>query len=157
MMYELKKSDSLVVPMKSANKTGLLVAESMEGSGGIARNAELQSTVRTLRRLSRVPSARPHTWAVNSGPASSTRDRSRMREFRTYGSVRGAPSNGRPYRDNRLVAAVRARFARRPFAIAQTRNRLCLRLRVRSFNAADYAQRDARAATALGRCHRVTG
>ena len=22
-----------------------------------------------------------------------------MREFRTYGSVRGAPSNGRPYRD----------------------------------------------------------
>src|ERR1700737_2250599 len=70
MMYELKKSDSLVVPMKSANKTGLLVAESMEGSGGIARNAELQSTVRTLRRLSRVPSARPHTWAVNSGPAS---------------------------------------------------------------------------------------
>jgi hypothetical protein len=107
MMYELKKSDSLVVPMKSANKTGLLVAESMEGSGGIARNAELQSTVRTLRRLSRVPSARPHTWAVNSGPASSTRDRSRMREFRTYGSVRGAPSNGRPYRDNRPVAVSR--------------------------------------------------
>ena len=40
MMYELEKSDSLVVPMKSANKTGLRVAESMEGSGGIARNAE---------------------------------------------------------------------------------------------------------------------
>ena len=62
MMYELKKSDSLVVPTKSANKTGLLVAESMEGSGGIASNAELQSTARTLRRLSRVPSACPHTW-----------------------------------------------------------------------------------------------
>ena len=24
-----------------------------------------------------------------------------MREFRTYGSVRGVPSNGHPYRDNR--------------------------------------------------------
>ncbi len=29
----------------------------------------------------------------------STRGGSRMRESRTYGSVRGAPSNGRPYRD----------------------------------------------------------
>ena len=29
-----------------------------------------------------------------------------MREFRTYGSVRGAPSNGRPYRNNRLNANV---------------------------------------------------
>ena len=61
MMYELEKSHSLVVPMKSANKTGLPVAESMEGSGGIARNAELQSTVRTLCRPSCVPSACPHT------------------------------------------------------------------------------------------------
>ena len=61
MMYELEKSHSLVVPMKSANKTGAPVAESMEGSGGIAKNAELQSTVRTLCRPSCVPSARPHT------------------------------------------------------------------------------------------------
>ena len=28
-----------------------------------------------------------------------------MRESRTYGSVRGAPSNGRPYRDQRQFAA----------------------------------------------------
>ncbi len=61
MMYELEKSHSLVVPMKSANNTGVPVAESMEGSGGIARNAELQSTVRTLCRPSCVPSAGPHT------------------------------------------------------------------------------------------------
>lgn len=26
-----------------------------------------------------------------------------MREFRTYGSVRGAVGNGRPYRDRRVV------------------------------------------------------
>ena len=29
-----------------------------------------------------------------------------MREFRTYGSVRGAPSNGRPYRNPRPSAAI---------------------------------------------------
>ena len=68
MMYELEKSHSLVVPMKSANKTGLLVAESMEGSGGIARNAELQSTVRTLRRPNCVPSARLHTRGRSPRP-----------------------------------------------------------------------------------------
>ena len=68
MMYELEKSHSLVVPMKSANKTSLLVAESMEGSGGIARNAELQSTVRTLRRPSCVPSAGPPTRGRSSRP-----------------------------------------------------------------------------------------
>ena len=34
--------------------------------------------------------------AVSSGPASPTHDRSRMREFRTYGSVRGRPVMGVP-------------------------------------------------------------
>ena len=106
MRYELEKSHSLVVPMKSANKTGLLVAESMEGSGGIARNAELHSTVRTLRRLSCVTGARPHTWGRNCGPRPTTRDKNRMREFRTYGSVRGVPSNGHPYRDPRPAPAL---------------------------------------------------
>ena len=101
MMYELEKSHSLIVPMRSANKTGLLVAESMEGSGGIARNAELQRTVRTLCRLSCVPGAARIRGAVSCGPASSARDKNRMREFRTYGSVRGVPSNGHPYRDVR--------------------------------------------------------
>lgn len=47
---------------------------------------------------SRVEMGFPYGWPVFNGCASSTRDRSRMREFRTYGSVRGAPSNGRPYR-----------------------------------------------------------
>ena len=32
---------------------------------------------------------------------SDTRGRSRVREFRSHGSVRGAPSNGRPYREQR--------------------------------------------------------
>ena len=114
MRYELEKSHSLVVPMKSANKTGLLVAESMEGSGGIARNAELHSTVRTLRRLSCVTGARPHTWGRNCGPRPTTRDKNRMREFRTYGSVRGVPSNGHPYRDPRSIRADLLRCLVRP-------------------------------------------
>ena len=101
MMYELEKSDSLVVPRKSANKAGLLAAEPMEGSGGIARNANLQRTARTQSRTRRVTRADRHTCGCGCiGCASSTRDRSRMREFRSYGSVRGAPSNGRPYRKN---------------------------------------------------------
>lgn len=45
-----KESDSLIVPGKLANKTGRPVAESMEGSGGIEGNAELQSMVRTQSR-----------------------------------------------------------------------------------------------------------
>jgi len=28
-----------------------------------------------------------------------------MREFRTYGSVRGAPGNARPYRDHSLLVS----------------------------------------------------
>jgi RNA-directed DNA polymerase len=50
MMYGPKESDSLIVPGKLANKAGRPVAESMEGSGGIEGNAELQSTVRTQSR-----------------------------------------------------------------------------------------------------------
>ncbi len=52
------------------------------------------------------PSSRESTVS-----ASNTQGGSRMREFRPYGSVRGAPSNGRPYRDfgiapNRQIAGV---------------------------------------------------
>ena len=50
MTYGPKESDSLIVPGKLANKAGRPVAESMEGSGGIEGNAELQSTVRTQSR-----------------------------------------------------------------------------------------------------------
>ena len=42
------------------------------------------------------------------GPRPTTRDKNRMREFRTYGSVRGVPSNGHPYRDPRPIAVCRA-------------------------------------------------
>ncbi len=45
-----QKSDSPIVPMKPANKAGQPVAELVEGSGGIERNAGVQSTVRTQSR-----------------------------------------------------------------------------------------------------------
>jgi RNA-directed DNA polymerase len=45
-----EKSDLLVVPGKPTNKAGMPAAEPVEGSGGIERNAELQSTARTQSR-----------------------------------------------------------------------------------------------------------
>jgi RNA-directed DNA polymerase len=50
MMNGAKKSDSLIVPAKPANKAGHPAAELVEGSSGTKRNAELQSTVRTQSR-----------------------------------------------------------------------------------------------------------
>src|SRR5712692_2777494 len=50
MMHGAKKSGSPIVPTKPANKAEHSAAESVEGSGGAKRNAELQSTVRTQSR-----------------------------------------------------------------------------------------------------------
>ena len=50
MMNGAQKSDPPILPKKPANKAGRTAAESVEGSGGIERNAELQSTVRTQSR-----------------------------------------------------------------------------------------------------------
>jgi len=50
MMHDAKKSDSLIIPMKSTNNKGQPMAESIEGSGGIKRSANLQSTVRAQSR-----------------------------------------------------------------------------------------------------------
>jgi RNA-directed DNA polymerase len=50
MMHGTEKSDSLMVPVKLANKAERSAAESVEGSSGTKRNAELQSTARTQSR-----------------------------------------------------------------------------------------------------------
>src|SRR2546430_15839901 len=63
MMNGAKKSDSLIIPAKPANKAGHPAAEPVEGSSGTERNAELQSTVRT--HGSRVTGAGPHTWSCH--------------------------------------------------------------------------------------------
>ena len=49
-MYEPEKSDSPIVPRKSANKAERSAAEQMEGRGGAEGNAGVQRTVRTQSR-----------------------------------------------------------------------------------------------------------
>jgi len=53
---------------------------------------------------------RPESFirGLTSALPSLTQGRSRMLESGTYGSVRGASSNGRPYRNPRLVAVRRS-------------------------------------------------
>jgi hypothetical protein len=96
-----EKSDSVVVAMKPANKVGQPAAERAEPRTGPEGNTERTHTRRTQRRGSvsqRTDRVRP---AAEPLPriAVSTRGRSRMPESGTYGSVPGAPSNGRPYGD----------------------------------------------------------
>src|SRR5262249_25843991 len=50
MMHGTKKSHSLIVPAKPANKAEQSAAESVEGDDGTKRKVGLQSTVRTQGR-----------------------------------------------------------------------------------------------------------
>ena len=96
MMNGPEKSDPGIVAMKPANKTEQSVAEPVERRAGTKGNADQQSTCRTQSRIS-VSQALERIRKGNALP-SNTRGGSRMRESRTYGSVRGALSNERPYR-----------------------------------------------------------
>ena len=96
MMHGPEKSDPGIVAMKPANKTEQSVAEPVERRAGTKGNADQQSTCRNSEPHKRVTGAGTHTER-NALP-SNTRGGSRMRESRTYGSVRGALSNERPYR-----------------------------------------------------------
>ena len=98
MMHGPEKSDPGIVAMKPANKTEQSVAEPVERRAGTKGNADQQSTCRTQSRVS-VLQALERIRKVQNALPSNTRGGSRMRESRTYGSVRGALSNERPYRD----------------------------------------------------------
>src|SRR5215207_6507246 len=97
------KSDEAIVAVKPANEAEQSAAELVEPRAEAKGNAVRQSTYRTQCRGWRVTSAGSHTpprprcvvW---------TRGGSRMRESRTYGSVRGALSNERPYHPDRRFA-----------------------------------------------------
>src|SRR5215475_10832765 len=99
MMKEREKSDPAVVATKLANKAERSAAEPVEPRAGTKGNANQQHTGRTQSRetvsqvLARIRQTARQRFAVT------TRGRSRMRASRTYGSVRGAGSNLRPYRD----------------------------------------------------------
>ncbi|MGI9301084.1 MAG: hypothetical protein ACR2RB_00025, partial [Gammaproteobacteria bacterium] len=65
--------------------------------GNVSRKpvADTQRSDQALSRLTGVREVAKRTRVF----AVITQGRSRMREFRTYGSVRGAPREGRSYRD----------------------------------------------------------
>jgi len=94
MMHGREKSDPAIVATKPSNEAGLPVEEMVERRAGATGNANHHHTLRTQCRASV-----EQGWAAYDALPSPTRGGSRMRESRTYGSVRGAASNGRPYRD----------------------------------------------------------
>src|SRR5215472_6808816 len=104
MMHGRGKSDFAIVAVKPANKAEhpaeqsaveVTAAEPVERRAETKGNAGQQSTCRTQSRasVSQALERIRQTFAVV------TRGKSRMRESCMYGSARGAPSNGRPYRD----------------------------------------------------------
>ena len=101
MMHGHEKSDSAIVAVKPTNKAERSAAESVEPRAETKGNEGQQSTRRTQSRIS-VSKALAR---IRQALAVWTRGRSRMRESRTYGSVRGALSNERPYRVRCFFAA----------------------------------------------------
>ena len=95
MMHGRGKSDFAIVAVKLANKAERSAAELVEPRAETKGNAGWQSTRRTQSRIS-VSKALAR---IRQALAVWTQGRSRMRESRTYGSVRGARGNSRPYRE----------------------------------------------------------
>jgi hypothetical protein len=113
VMHGREKSDPAIVAKKSANAVAQATAEWLEprsGSrprAGTEENAYWQSTGRAqdresvsqaLERVRTAAQARAISRLSNASPAN-IQGGSRMRECRSYGSVRGACGNARPYRD----------------------------------------------------------
>src|SRR3982074_2599137 len=97
MMHGHEKSGDAIVAVKPTNKAEQSAAEPVERRAEAEGNAGQQSTYRAQYRV-RVTQTLDR---IRQAIAVVTRGGSRMRESCTYGSVRGAPSNGRPYRDRR--------------------------------------------------------
>src|SRR5436305_7239585 len=97
MMHGPEKSDLAIVAGKPTNKVEPSAEDLVEQRAGTKGNASQPSTRRTQRRISVTPGVGSHTATT----AVATRGGSRMRESRTYGSVRGARGNSRPYREVR--------------------------------------------------------
>jgi hypothetical protein len=95
MMHGHEKSSSAIVAVKPTNKAERSAAEPVEPRAEAEGNAGQQSTHRAQYRV-RVAQA---LVRIRQAIAVVTRGGNRMRESCKYGSVRGAPSNGRPYRD----------------------------------------------------------
>src|SRR5258708_19023798 len=100
MMDDREKSDSAIVAGKPTNKAVRTAAESVEPRAEAKGNASQQSTRRTQSRVS-VSHAleRIRQTVTKNALPSHTQGGSRMPEMSPYGSVRGALSNKRTYRD----------------------------------------------------------
>ena len=94
MMHGREKSSSAIVAGKPTNNAVSTAAEPVERRAGAEGNANQQSTHRTQSRV-RVSQALER---VRQALPSHTQGGSRVREFRSHGSGRGAVSNDRPYR-----------------------------------------------------------
>jgi hypothetical protein len=112
MMHGREKSDSGIVAGKPTNKAVSTAAEPVERRAEAKGNASQQSTRRTQSRVSVSQALERIRQAVTKNALPShTQGGSRMPELGPYGSVRGALSNERPYRDLRNVVA-KNRFER---------------------------------------------
>src|SRR6516165_5615213 len=114
MMYGHEKSRSAIVAGKPTNKAERSAAELVErraetkGNAGQQRTRRAQYRISVSKMLARI---RQHIFAVD------TQGGNRMRESCTYGSVRGALSNERPYRDRReFITLLGGAVAGRPRA-----------------------------------------
>ncbi len=114
MKHGQEKSDLFIIALKPMNKPGRLGAELVEPRERTEGNMGEQHTYRTLCRIKRVPEARLCTRSCSWDSSLTTRGGSPVRELRPPGSVRGASSNGCPYRDRSSVSsgAVRGRVMR---------------------------------------------
>src|SRR6266508_5354303 len=97
MMHGHEKSGDAIVAEKPTNKAERSAAEPVERRAKAKGNAGQQSTHRAQYRVSVAQALA----CIRRIIAVDTRGGSRMRESCTYGSVRGALSNERPYRDRR--------------------------------------------------------
>ena len=99
-MYDTRESDNGIVPKKHPNNEQLSLLEGVEGrpltKGNTCQSpaARTQSRGPASRGLGRVRQA-----AKIRAVTPDTRGRSRMREIRSYGSVRGVPGNRHSYRN----------------------------------------------------------
>src|SRR6266511_1912100 len=104
MMHGREKSDSAIAAGKPTNKAVSTAAEPVERRAEAKGNASQQSTHRTQSRVS-VSQERIRQAVTKNALPSHTQGGSRMPELGPYGSVRGALSNERPYRDLRNPCA----------------------------------------------------
>src|SRR6202051_1295927 len=100
-MHVSEESHCGIVPMNHSNKDGIASAESEEGRLRLKENTFPFDTYPTQRGTARVPRWASVRTSDVFGRYSSARRNGRAYE-RPSGSVRGAPRNRCPYRDQQL-------------------------------------------------------